>query len=135
LSPTESANIALAQKLYTAIGRADFETVKSILSPDVIVREAAGLPYGGDYSGHDGFLDLMRHLDECWEDLGPFDMKYAAGGDMVVMLCTLKGISRATGRQLCQPLAEAWTFRDHRAIEGTVLYQDTYAVRQICGLP
>ena len=134
MSPTECANIALAQRLYTAIGSGDFETINSILSPDVVVREASGLPYGGCYSGHDGFFDLMRRLGECWEDLSPFDMKYAAGDDTVVMLCTLKGISRATGRHLCQPLTEAWTFRDGRAIEGTVSYHDTHAVRQICGL-
>lgn len=129
-----SNNIEKAQRLYDAIGAGDWATVNTILSPDVVVTEASGLPYGGTYRGHDGFLNLMEKLAETWENLRPANLKFAAVDDSVYVDFLLLGKCHATGREVEMPLIEKWNFKDGLVVSGCVFYYDTHEIRSICGI-
>ena len=130
----QKENVDKVGKLYSSIFAGDFDTVNAILSPDVVVHEAAALPYGGAFKGHEGFQELMVTLAGVWEDLKPIDMKMSGVDDLVLCHFTLTAKNRKTGSKLNMPLIEAWTLRDGRVVEGRVYYYDTMEVRQICGL-
>lgn len=127
-------NIEKIERLYSAIAAGDWETVDSILSPDIIVKEADSLPYGGTYNGHAGFKDLMARLADTWTDLRPIDFNFSAVGETVLATFTLLATSKATGRELNMPLIEKWTFGNGRVVDGGVFYYDTHEVRKVCGL-
>lgn len=42
---------------------------------DIVIREAAGLPYGGDWKGKDGLRDLMTKIGSLAK-LTPMDVYY-----------------------------------------------------------
>lgn len=127
-------NIEQIEKLYPAIAQADWDTVNSILSPELVLTEASGLPYGGTYVGHQGFLDLMMKLDQTWNDLHPEDMHLSAAGETVLADFLVVGSSKATGREIRMRLIEKWTFEKGQIVAGCVFYYDTHEVRNICGL-
>lgn len=130
----QDRNIEAVREFYAAFCDGDFARMNAILSPDLILHEAEGLPYGGSYKGHEGFRDVMGKLLDHFADVAPVDMKIAAVDDLAMAYMTLLGTARSTGRKLEMPLCEVWTFRDGKIVEGRLLYFDTYAVRQICGL-
>jgi ketosteroid isomerase-like protein len=93
--------------------------------PDVVVHEPASLPYAGDWRGLDGVAALIGKMGEAWSELKVEDLWVAAAGDLALLSCRLRLTSRATGRSLVQPFAEALRFRDGRLVEGTPFYFDT----------
>jgi ketosteroid isomerase-like protein len=131
---TERYNLDRAKSLYEALFARDWAVVNEILSPDVVVREPEGLPYGGEYRGHDGFKTLMKNLAQHWADVSPVDMSYTAGGNVVHMEATLIATARATGREITLPFIESWAFENGRIVSGTIYYSDTHLVRQLFGL-
>jgi ketosteroid isomerase-like protein len=131
---TERHNVERAKSFYEALFARNWAVVNEILSPDVVVHEPAGLPYGGEYRGHDGFKRLMKSLPEYWSAVGPADIGYTAAGDVVHMETTLVATARATGREVRLPFIESWTFRDGRMVSAIIYYSDTYVLRQALGL-
>jgi uncharacterized protein len=49
----------LMTRLYTAALDGDIAAMPELLHPDVEIEEAASLPFGGTYGGHDGLLALF----------------------------------------------------------------------------
>lgn len=130
----QARNIETIRDFYAAFCDGDFTRMNAILSPELILYEAKGLPYGGTYRGHEGFRDVMSKLLDHFDGVRPVDLKIAAVDDLVMAYMTLMGTARSTGRKLEMPLCEVWTFRDGQILEGRLLYFDTHAVRQICGV-
>ena len=133
-SAEHSANLALVKALYAAIAGNKAESIVSHLSPDFVLTEAEGLPYGGVYKGPSGFMDLWRKLGDWWQDFRPVDFEYLAGEGSVAVVIQLEGISRKSGGKFSQKIVELWKIRGDRIVEGTVFYFDTHAVRQVCAL-
>jgi ketosteroid isomerase-like protein len=131
---TERHNLERTALFYEALFSRNWAGVNEILSPDVVVHEPVGLPYGGEHRGHDGFRGLMRNLAEYWSAVHPEDVGYTAAGDVVHMETTLVATARATGREVRLPFIESWTFRDGRMVSGIIYYSDTYVVREALGL-
>jgi ketosteroid isomerase-like protein len=104
---------------------ADPSLLLAAFDPDVVVHEAASLPYAGDWRGLDGVAALITRMGEIWSDMGVEDLHALRDGDVVHLWCRLRLTSRATGRQIVQPFAEMLRFRDGRLLEGYPFYFDT----------
>nr|WP_232328415.1 hypothetical protein [Kibdelosporangium sp. MJ126-NF4]CEL21565.1 hypothetical protein [Kibdelosporangium sp. MJ126-NF4] len=52
-------------------GRASFATLAPYFSPDVVLHQAEGLPYGGTWRGHDGMEKMFVTMAASWQ---VFDM-------------------------------------------------------------
>lgn len=50
------ANVTAVRRLFEAVYRRDREGVRAGYDENIVIHEAASLPYGGDYSGHAGAL-------------------------------------------------------------------------------
>ena len=127
-------NVETIREFYAAFCDGDFTKMNAILSPELILYEAEGLPYGGTYRGHEGFRDVMTKLLDHFDRVKPVVLKIAVVDDLVMAYMTLIGTARSTGRKLEMPLCEVWKFRDGQILEGRLPYFDTHAVRQICGV-
>lgn len=51
-------NIEVVQKLFEAVERRDLAGVLAAYDENIVIREAEGLPYGGEYHGLEG---AQRH--------------------------------------------------------------------------
>jgi ketosteroid isomerase-like protein len=128
-------NIQLLHDFAREVGERDLDALRGLMHPDVVVREAPTLVYGGDHHGPEGFLHVFETVAKLWEFTESFDYTYFdAGDDTVVLRVEVGAIARATGQPLRLRLAEIFTIRDHKIAEIDVFYWDTAAMRDALGL-
>src|SRR5581483_7759265 len=97
-----SAKVAILEKWSEFIRAGDRQGMSTVLAPDFVLYEDAGLPYGGVFRGVDGFLGMLANLQASWVDLkfehlGFFD---EPGGDSVAVHVRMSGRSPKTGEPM-----------------------------------
>lgn len=109
--------------------RDDFTKVLPVVHEQIVIHEAASLPYGGEHRGHDGWLELARTFISTWEPTAPIraDFKQCADDEVVVRV-ELEVIARATGRPFTLKIAEFHRVEDGKIRETTIYYYDTAAM-------
>jgi ketosteroid isomerase-like protein len=126
-------NVAVVEQFEHAFVRGDMEEVLSLLADDIVVHEAASLPYGGDHRGHDGFLRLADAFNRVWEMTSPLDLTFLDAGERVVVLVRYDVVARATGRPLTLDHVEIYTVRDGKIADLDIYYRDTAAIAAATG--
>ena len=101
--------------------------------PDIVVKEAAGLPYGGDWKGVEGLRDLMTKIRSLTK-LSPIDVEvFDAGDDHVITRQTALMEDEASGATLRVPMVEVYRMVDGKIAEIDVFYKDTKAMVDFFG--
>lgn len=116
----ESRNRETVLALYRATGRGDWAKAEILMTPDILIKEAASLPFAGVYRG----VQAMRELFAAVRSTGitGIEMHQAtAGGDWVVVLLDL--LLEGTPPERV-PLAEAFRLRDGKVCEIVPYYFD-----------
>lgn len=129
----EEQNRATTQKIYAAMFSGDMETVKGFAADDIMIHEAEGLPYGGLYRGPSGIDRLSRLIYETWDDMDFKLVEITAGGEYTVALMHFSAKGKKTGKSFSFPIAEAWRFKDGKAIEWRPFYFDTKKCGEVFG--
>jgi ketosteroid isomerase-like protein len=120
------------QAFYEGLVKGDLSPGDALFDYDhLVMREPAGLPYGGEFHGREGLQRAIGAIAGAWKRIRFTDLRYAMGDDMAVVNFTMHGISRTTEGVLAMPVCEVWTFRDGRAVEVSPYYWDTHEVRRI----
>jgi uncharacterized protein len=128
------ANVDIVQRFEDAFVCGDLDEVLSLLTADVVVHEAASLPYAGDHRGHDGFLRLTEAFNRVWEMTSDLDLTLLdAGDERVVGLVQYDVVSRATGVPFRLDHVEVYTVRDSRIADLDIYYKDTAAMVEVTG--
>ncbi|WP_433544591.1 nuclear transport factor 2 family protein (plasmid) [Streptomyces sp. CA-294286] len=127
-----------AEAAYFAAGGpgvADFGDLARFFAPDVVLHQAAGLPYGGTWRGHAGIEGGVRAMAEVWELFEFVEQDFLVTGETSVVLTRVRARARATGRELSFPILQTLTVRDGRIAEVRPFYWDTWAIADACALP
>ncbi|UNO41946.1 nuclear transport factor 2 family protein [Streptomyces sp. MST-110588] len=104
------------------------------LDPDVVLRQAPGLPYAGDWRGPEGMEQFMAVMGELWHSMEFLEQRQLVSGPEVVVISRVRFVSRATGRALETTIVQLMTVRKGRIREVRPFYWDPAAVAQVCGL-
>lgn len=104
----------------------DKAAAAELLAPDMVLTEAAGLPYGGVYHGIDGFEAMTKQIHDLFEL--EFTAEYRDAGDVVLDEAWLTMTSRKSGRVLETRVVELWKVKDGKVTSIDVFYHDTAAV-------
>jgi ketosteroid isomerase-like protein len=120
--------IAVAREFYGHIGAGEFEDAKKLLAPDFVVHEPRELPYGGEYHGFEGFLDLLNHLTAVAAIEPVSTPEYLPAGDVVMVKMIGRFTSPSTGRSVETGVLELVSFREGLIAELDVFYKDPGAV-------
>jgi ketosteroid isomerase-like protein len=107
----------------------DKEAASKLLAPDMVLREAEGLPYGGVYNGIDGFEAMTHKLHDLFEM--QFTAEYRDAGDVVLDDARLTMTSRKTGNVLQTRVIELWAVQDGLVKSIDVFYHDTKAIADL----
>src|SRR3954452_16418119 len=83
--PMSRANVEVVQRFEDAFVRGDMDEVLSLVSRDIVVREAPSLPYPGEHRGHDGFLRLTDAFNRVWEIVSDLDITFLDAGETRVV--------------------------------------------------
>jgi len=135
-SDVAAANKAVVEAFFNTADAnlEDFMTrLTKTVDPDFVVHQAAGLPWGGDHKGPDGFVHVQELIRGELLDLGVADLEIWADGDVVISKFRLLGTSKTTGKKYDVPQVEIWRFRDGKPVSLTPFYYDTHEVRNLVG--
>lgn len=100
-----------------------WDDVAALMTEDVIIREAASLPYGGVHRGRAAVIEVIRTVFATIEVL-ELDFSWSAAGPMVVNRISGRARMRATGRELPIDGVELVSVRDGLVCEIDVYYRD-----------
>ena len=120
-----------AESRYLAAGgpgKATFDLLAPFFAPDVVMRQAENLPYGGVWRGHDGMARFLVAMSEAWESFEIGEQEFLAMGETAVVHSQVRARARATGRELAFPVLQTIAVRDGRIAEVRPFYWDTAAI-------
>ena len=117
----EDRNREIIRALYRATGRGNWVAAEPYISADLVIRQASGLPFAGEYHGLEGLKSLFATVVATMGIRGVEFEQLTAGGDWVVSLMqlVLEGTPPVKVR-----LAESFRLRDGKVIEIIPYYFD-----------
>jgi ketosteroid isomerase-like protein len=135
-------HVEVVKRLFDAVGRHDQAAILEAYHPEVVIHEAASLPYGGEYHGHEGALAHVNAFYQTWAGLKPGVSRelheeaqrehttvfLETTQEYVVVFGQNTAVIPQSGRKLDVP--EGWVFkmRDGKVAESWMLNQDTVAI-------
>jgi ketosteroid isomerase-like protein len=119
--------VFLYTRLLAAMRSSDDRSALAFFAPDFVAYEDVGMPYGGEYKGGEGFLELRRKVYSTWGP-GAMKLQFVCGDPE-------SGHASAHFRLVGRPQGMAdpveghvtvvWAFHDDLAVEARVYYYDT----------
>jgi ketosteroid isomerase-like protein len=138
-APNETASILrsmyAAEREYLAAGGpgiASFDTLAPYFAADVVLHQAAALPYGGTWRGHDGMEQFFIAMSRTWEAFEMVEQEFLSTAEIAVVLTQVHVRARATGRELDFPILQAIRVVDGRIADVRPFYWDTAAIVAAC---
>ncbi|MGP3978072.1 nuclear transport factor 2 family protein [Streptomyces sp. 8N114] len=113
-------------------GAASFALLAPYFAPDVVLHQAAGLPYGGSWRGHAGMERFFHEMSRVWETFDITQQQFLATGETSVVHSRIRARSRVTGREIAFPILQTITVTGGRITEVHPFYWDTAAITAAC---
>jgi uncharacterized protein len=129
-------NIETTRCLFNAVEEFDVAGVLAAYDPEVVIRDAESLPYGGTYHGLEGAKQHVEGAAQTWSPFKPsatereLNAVFLDFGDYVIVLWRLKGLDVSSGRMLDMPTVSVYKLRDGKVVESQMFYSDTVAIAQ-----
>ena len=102
------SNVTVVQRAYEAFFRRDIRAVLQLLHPDVEIRQATEIPWGGAYTGHAEAAAFFGKLVSTITSAVTLE-GFIDADDHVVALGRTRGKVNATGKPFDVPIAHVWT--------------------------
>ena len=122
-----SSRAAILEK-FLELGRArNLAALRAMVTEDIRIKEAESLPFGGEYVGWAGYLELTNKVfgkirKVRLELMGTWDGPQQS----LVAHFVLNAVSKRTEKEISMPLLEIWEFKNDRISAITPFYFDTH---------
>lgn len=120
MTTTAEDNRALVLGALDAVTKGDIDTFLGAMAPDLVVHEPDYLPYGGEFHGATGFLELFGEIAKV-VDVGSIELLSAIADDERVVLLMSVALVGGGGRRF---LTEHWLVADGRVRDVRVFWSD-----------
>lgn len=121
-----------AEEAFVVSGAQDFSIIAETLHEDVVMRQASSLPYGGEWTGHDGVEAWMHAVNSVWSKLEHRDVRIFDGGQDTVFTRARAIVTvRATGETIEFPILHQVTIKDGKFFRAEPFYWDTAALLEV----
>ena len=118
---THDEIVQFVDDLYAATGSGDWDRANAMLTDDLVITEAAGLPMEGTYKGRNALHDLFNDVFATLDVAGLERIQTVTGGDYAATILRMQfageGLEDA---ELC----EMFRFRDGKCCEIKPYYFD-----------
>jgi len=130
--PMSGANVELMEKWFSLFNTntPDIEQALSCLHPDIVLKEAASLPYPGVFQGHDGYKRFLGLLAATFV-VTVQNTEFLDAGTHVVGRMDLTFKSRANGRSVTMPVVEIYRIEAGLITDMDAYYKDTKAIHDL----
>jgi uncharacterized protein len=119
---------------YEAVARGDYEVIRQLLDPDVMLRDRAEAPDARSYHGFDGMVSSLSDTGQAFESFRLDPIQFFEHGDKVVVSILMTGRGRTSGVPVEERIAHLWTIRDGLATELRA-FTDPADALEAAGLP
>jgi ketosteroid isomerase-like protein len=119
---------------YEALSRGDYEAIRGLLDPKVVLRDRAEAPDARSYRGFEGMLTTLRDTSESFEDFRLLPERFFEHDDKIVAIVGMTGRGRTSGVPVEERIAHLWTLRDGVAVELRA-FTDPADALEAAGLP
>lgn len=127
-------DMAVVRKFTDGLGAGDVAGCLDLVHDDLVFSEAPNLPFGGDYLGKDGFVQLLRNVSRDFRvQLGTPEI--GAGEEFVAVRVSGTMTARATGRSMPMDAVDLYQVRAGKIARIDVFYKDTAAVVELVREP
>jgi ketosteroid isomerase-like protein len=111
-------NVEKAKQGYENFARGDIPAVLADYSEDVEWHAPAGeYRTGGVHRGHQAIVnEVFMVLAELWEDLRVEPHEFVPSGDRVIVLGTISGRGKATGKSISLPFVHIAEYRNGKLV-------------------
>jgi uncharacterized protein len=128
-------NLEIVHHLFQSVENRDVAGVLAAYAPEVVVRDAQSLPYGGIHHGLEGAKRHVEGAAQTWNhfqsaDERRMDAVFLDAGEHVIVLWQLKGRDASSGRTLNVPTVSVYKMRNGKIVESQMFYSDTVAIAQ-----
>jgi uncharacterized protein len=128
-------NLENTRRLFKAVEERDLAGVVAAYDPEIVIRDAESLPYGGTYHGLEGAKQHIEDAAQTWDHLQSsaerkMDAVFFNAEDYVIVLWQLRGRSTSSGRKLDLPVVSVYKMRDGKIVKSQMFYADTVAILQ-----
>jgi ketosteroid isomerase-like protein len=127
-------NVDRLRSGYAALSRGDYEAVRELLDPKILLRDRPEAPDARSYHGYEGMLVTLRDTSESFEDFRLDPQQFFEHADKVVVILSMTGRGRTSGVPVEERIAHLWTLRDGLAIELRA-FTDPADALEVAGLP
>ena len=128
------SNVERLRRGYEALSRGDYEAVRELLDPTILLRDRPEVPDARSYRGYEGMLTTLRDTSDSFEDFRHDPRQFFENGDRIVAVLDMTGRGRASGVPVAERIAHLWTLRDGLAIELRAFTDPADALEE-AGLP
>ncbi|MEM1189436.1 MAG: nuclear transport factor 2 family protein [Pseudomonadota bacterium] len=126
---TNEEMLAMVEKLYAAAGQGDFDAAEEMLTDDLVIREAAGLPFEGTFTGRTALRELSAKVFGMMEIASLERVATTVGGDHAVAIAAFHFADpQLKPAELC----EMFRFRDGKVCEIKPYYFEPQTVVDAC---
>lgn len=121
--------IEFVDNLYDATGSGDWDRAADMLTDDMVITEAQGLPFAGTYRGRNALQDLFVKVMGMMDVAGLDRVETTAGKDHAVTILSFRFADPSLApAELC----EMFRFRDGKCCEIKPFYFDPSTVHAAC---
>ena len=127
-----SSRAAILEK-FLELGRArNLAALRAMVTEDIQIKEAESLPFGGEYVGWAGYLELTNKVfgkirKVRLELMGTWDGPQQS----LVAHFVLNAVSKRTEKEISMPLLEIWEFKNDKISAITPFYYDTHLLSML----
>jgi uncharacterized protein len=125
---TAQDNLAIVREWYDHVMAGELAAAAAMMADDFVLHEPPGLPYGGEYHGPQGFLDIMGRINALYEPSLVKPLEYLDAGNPVIIKLVGRFKSRATGKTADMDVVELYYVRDGKIAELDGYYKDPAAI-------
>jgi ketosteroid isomerase-like protein len=113
-----SENVVTIRGYYESLARGDVESAIGVFDPAIRISSPASLPYGGDYTGIDGFqVYVGRVLEHLEDDFRVAADEFIDAGAHVIVVGTLTARAKSRRAPFTASFIHVWRVRGGKAVE------------------
>lgn len=127
-------NAGTVRSIYELWTTREWSRIPEFFDPDVEVDLSRNVFNPDIYRGLSGIENVLRGIEEMWEDFSIVPTEIVDAGDKVFASVTIRGKGKSSGVDVTMAVMNVWTFRESKVVRVVGGYRDRAEALEAAGL-